>query len=74
MKRTQVDETGDVRCPKCGARNSFTVKRTGKAKFVGVVTLGVGVVAMPKRLKCNGCGTNLKRAGARPIQAQPPTD
>lgn len=62
MKRTVVDESGDVRCPKCGAKNSFTVKRTGKAKWAAGVTLGAAALAMPKRLKCNGCGTNLKRA------------
>lgn len=64
VKRTVVDSSGDVRCPTCGARNSFTSKRTGKAKLIGVATVGVGVVAMPKRLKCNGCGTNLKRGAA----------
>jgi hypothetical protein len=63
MKSTQIDANGDVRCPVCGARNSFTSKRTGKAKVIGVVTVGVGVLAMPKRLKCNGCGENLKRGG-----------
>lgn len=63
MKKTVVDEEGDVRCPKCGARNSFTVKRTGKAKWGVGLTLGVGALAAPKRLKCNGCGANLKRAG-----------
>jgi len=41
-------------------------KRTGKAKWVGVLTVGVGVAAMPKRLKCNGCGENLKRGGPAP--------
>lgn len=61
MKKTVIDEEGDVRCPKCGAKNSFTVKRTGKAKWAGAVTLGVGALVMPKRLKCNGCGANLKR-------------
>lgn len=61
MKKTVIDEDGDVRCPKCGARNSFTVKRTGKAKLVGIATVGAGALVMPKRLKCNGCGTNLKR-------------
>lgn len=63
MKHTVVDEAGDVRCPKCGARNSFTVKRTGKAKVAGAMMGGVGIAVMPKRLKCNGCGTNLKRSG-----------
>ncbi len=59
MKSTEIDENGDVRCPKCGARNSFTAKRTGKAKLM---TLGVAMLAAPKRLKCNGCGANLKRS------------
>jgi DNA-directed RNA polymerase subunit RPC12/RpoP len=64
VKRTVVDAaTGDVVCPYCGARNNFVSKRTGKAKIVGVATVGVGVLAMPKRLKCNGCGSNLKRGG-----------
>jgi hypothetical protein len=61
MKSTVVDEEGNVRCPVCNAKDSFTQKRTGKAKWAGTITLGVGVLAMPKRLKCNGCGTNLKR-------------
>jgi hypothetical protein len=32
-----------VRCPKCGANNPFTSKRTGKAKLLGVATVGVGL-------------------------------
>lgn len=67
MKRTQVQPDGKVRCPNCGA-TSFDTKRTGKAKLtsaaVGAVTLGAGGVAaiavMPKRIRCLGCGTNLK--------------
>ncbi len=51
MKKTIVDEQGDVRCPNCGARNSFTVKRTGKAKWAVGVTAGVAALAAPKRLK-----------------------
>lgn len=62
MQRTVIDENGDVRCPKCNARSSFSEKRTGKAKWIGFLTLGVGLLAMPKRLKCNGCGVNLKRS------------
>ena len=54
MKSTKVDpETGDVRCPKCSAK-SFTQKRSAKGKVMG------GLMA-PKRLKCDGCGTMLKR-------------
>ncbi|MGZ4560255.1 MAG: hypothetical protein ACXVXJ_04670 [Mycobacteriaceae bacterium] len=63
MKSVEVTEDGDVRCPHCGARNQFTAKRTGKAKLVGGLTLGVGALAAPKRLKCHGCGYNLKMAG-----------
>jgi uncharacterized OB-fold protein len=63
MKKTQVDEDGNVTCPKCGAKNQFAIKRTGKGKLIGVATLGVGAVAMPKRAKCMGCGTNLKMSG-----------
>ena len=62
MKSTQVTDEGDVRCPKCGARNQFTAKRTGKAKLLVVATGGMGAVATSKKLKCMGCGTNL-RAG-----------
>jgi hypothetical protein len=62
MKKTIVDDDGNVCCPRCGAKNSFTVKRTGKAKLLGVATIGLGAVVMPKRLKCNGCGANLKRS------------
>ena len=61
MKSVRVID-GDVVCPKCGARNQFVSKRTGKAKWMAIPTVGIGVLAAPKRLKCNGCGTNLKRA------------
>jgi phage FluMu protein Com len=64
MKTTVVDGDGNVACPHCGARNSFTVKRTGKAKLMGGLTVGLGALAAPKRLKCNGCGKNLKRGGS----------
>ena len=65
-----VDGDGNVRCPVCGA-SDFSDKRTGKAKWGVGVTLGVAVIAAaPKRLKCRGCGENLKRGGkpkARPV-------
>lgn len=76
MKSTYVDPTtGDVVCPVCGARNQFTVKRTAKAKWTGIATVGVGMAAMPKRLSCNGCGSNLKRGGgsAPPAKRSPVT-
>ena len=69
MKSTVVGSDGSVRCPRCGAVNSFTAKRTGRAKLFGVATVGIGALAMPKRLKCNGCGTNLKRTNPLPAAA-----
>lgn len=71
MKSTVVDANGSVRCPVCGAAD-FSDKRTGRAKWgagiAGAVTLGLAapaaIAAMPKRLKCRGCGENLKRGDA----------
>ena len=60
MKSTVVGADGQVRCPKCKAVSSFTPKRSVKGKVIGIGTLGVGAVVVPKRLKCNGCGTMLK--------------
>lgn len=67
MKSTIVTGDGQVKCPECGAVNSFTTKRTAKGKLL------VGVAA-PKRLKCNGCGANLKRGEPpRPSRGRPST-
>jgi hypothetical protein len=71
MKSTYVDAEGNVVCPVCGAKNNFTSKRTGKGKAAGIVTVGVGAVLLPKRLKCNGCGTNLKRGDVGQSAAAP---
>ena len=73
MKSTYVDADGNVVCPVCGAKNSFVSKRTGKGKTIGIVTVGAGALLLPKRLKCNGCGTNLKR-GDTPTTAQTPAE
>ena len=55
MRSTKVDKaTGEVRCPKCRG-NNFASQRSIKGKIAG------GLLA-PKRLKCNGCGTMLKRS------------
>jgi ribosomal protein S27E len=70
VKATIVTPDGLVKCPVCGAVGSFTAKRTGKAKLLAVATVGVGAAAMPKRLKCNGCGENLKRGG--PVKVRSP--
>lgn len=70
MRSTVVDEEGNVKCPSCGATNSFTAKRTGKAKMAGAAAGGVGILVMPKRLKCNGCGANLKRDTAGAVRSK----
>ena len=62
MKSTIVDSEGNVRCPVCGA-NDFSDKRTGRATMAGLPFGALGIAAMPKRLKCRGCGENLKRGG-----------
>jgi phage/plasmid primase-like uncharacterized protein len=64
MKATYVDAEGNVCCPVCGAKDSFAVKRTTKAKWTAALIIGDGGLAMSKRLNCNGCGTNLMRGGA----------
>jgi ribosomal protein S27E len=67
MKSTLVDESGNVRCPNCGAINSFTPQRTKKVK----ATFGpASLVAAPK-LRCNGCGTYLKPGGGAVETAAP---
>ncbi len=60
MLTTRVDAEGNVVCPKCRAKNAFVVKRTGKAKVMMGVTVGLGALAAPKRLRCMGCGSHLK--------------
>lgn len=55
------DTTGTLRCPKCGG-TQFEAKRSGRGKAIGVVTLGVGAVLMPKsRVRCVTCGKEFKR-------------
>lgn len=68
MRSTIVGPDGSVRCPACGG-TQFSDKRTVKGK------IAAGVLA-PKRLKCRGCGANLKKAGgdrevAVPAQRSP---
>lgn len=63
MKHTIVVD-GQTRCPNCGG-SSFALKRTGKAKWAGAITLGVGMAAMPKRVFCMGCATSLKPHSTR---------
>ena len=64
MKSTQVDADGNVTCPNCGAVNSFTVKRSGKAKGAMALVALPAIALAPKRLQCNGCGAMLKRGTA----------
>lgn len=49
-----IDASGELLCPTCGSRN-LSYRRTRRAKLTGVVTVGVGVVALPKRIQCIAC-------------------
>ncbi len=55
MKRTQVDADGTVRCSVCGAKD-FTHRNLP--------------LLTRKRLRCRGCGTNLKPGKASASQAR----
>lgn len=60
-KAADRDEGGALHCPKCGG-TQFESKRSGRGKALGVVTLGVGAVLMPKsRVRCVTCGKEFKR-------------
>lgn len=52
MKGTVVDAQGVVRCPYCGAANSFTAQRRRRAK----VAFGALSLFGAPKLRCNGCG------------------
>src|SRR5205823_1533076 len=66
MKDVRVDAEGHLHCPKCGG-TSFDMARTGKAKVSGFLTVGVGVILLPKRMKCLQCGTWSKSGNAKPL-------
>jgi Zn finger protein HypA/HybF involved in hydrogenase expression len=61
MRDILIDQTGQLRCPKCGGRN-FDAQRSLKAK----VMFGVGALLAPKRLKCLNCGEMSKGGNAQP--------
>ena len=56
-------------CPKCGS-TSFSSQRSTKAKVGGGLMFGVGALAAPKRLRCNGCGAFLKPGGKSTASSQ----
>ena len=66
IRRKKLSKAGEVgagglQCPKCGG-TQFTAKRSKKGKVLGVVTVGVGVVAAPKtQVKCVACGKMFRR-------------
>jgi hypothetical protein len=66
MKDVRVDAAGKLHCPKCGSSN-FDLARTGKAKLGGFLTVGVGVMMLPKRMKCLQCGEWCKSGDAKPL-------
>ncbi len=64
MKQMRIDPDGTLHCPVCNS-SQFAFKRTGKAKLMAGVTVGVGALAAPKRAHCLGCGTDLKPANPK---------
>jgi DNA-directed RNA polymerase subunit RPC12/RpoP len=66
MKDVSVDGQGNLRCPSCGSSN-FDLARTGKAKVSGFLTIGVGVMLLPKRMKCLQCGKWATSGDAKPL-------
>ncbi len=64
--RRPISEAGDqtaggLACPKCGG-TQFKAKRGRLGKLIGVATVGVGALAVPKRwVKCETCGTEYQR-------------
>lgn len=67
MEDVQVDDEGDLRCPRCGAR-AFRQKRSLAAKLALVPTVGIGTLAAPKRLKCLACGVLLRAGNAKRVR------
>jgi DNA-directed RNA polymerase subunit RPC12/RpoP len=65
VKDILVDSDGEFRCPKCGGKQ-FERKRTGKAKLMAGVTVGVGALAVPKRMRCLVCGEYSETGKAKP--------
>lgn len=66
VRRKKISKAGDtstgaLSCPHCGGQQ-FTAKRSKKGKTIGVITVGVGVLAAPKsQVKCVTCGKMFKR-------------
>lgn len=63
MKDVRIDQDGELRCWKCGARG-FTEKRTARSK----VLVGVGALATKKKLKCQSCGEYNDVGNAKPYK------
>jgi phage FluMu protein Com len=70
MKRAEMTEEGQLHCPHCGAANSFTSKRSRKAKLL-LAPVPISILAAPKRLRCMNCGASLKEA--QPVSTSPNT-
>lgn len=64
-----VLKNGELVCPNCGS-HQFDLQRTGKAKVGGYVTLGIGVMLLPKRIKCLVCGEYSKSGNAQANEAR----
>lgn len=64
MKDARIDEDGEARCWKCGAK-AFTEKRTARSK----VLMGPAALVTKKKLKCQRCGEYNDVGNAKPFTA-----
>ncbi len=73
MREMRIDPDGTLHCPVCNG-SQFAFKRTGKAKVLGGLAVGVGALAASKRAHCMGCGTDLRphKPTAKEVRASHP--
>lgn len=62
MKDVRIDKDDNLRCWNCGAKDSFTEKRTLRSKAL----VGVGALLTKKKLKCQICGEYNDTGSAKP--------
>lgn len=53
--------TGILACPRCGG-TTFKARRSRETKLIGILTLGIGTLLLPKRrVRCESCGKTFRR-------------
>jgi hypothetical protein len=61
LSKAAASEDGVLRCPKCNGAQ-FKARRTDLQRTVGIVTVGVGALLMPKKqVQCETCGAKFRR-------------